>query len=170
MTVDPRIPTMPGRSMSGFHRPGRYCLLEDSNKYIPALLSWHTPGVFLEQALLAWPHATRRSCAGGGGAVMMTLAHDRKNTAASCATLLLQPCYSYYHSAKRLLVARRLNSFVVVVVVAVPGYPKARLRCSSAFFVNIILKSKEESVGCETFFFRQPVFCCSAAVFCIYPL
>ena len=26
MTIDPRIPTMPGRSMSGFHRPGRHCL------------------------------------------------------------------------------------------------------------------------------------------------
>ena len=25
MTVDPRIPTMPGRNMSGFHRPGRHC-------------------------------------------------------------------------------------------------------------------------------------------------
>ena len=23
---DPRIPTMPGRSMSGSHQPGRYCL------------------------------------------------------------------------------------------------------------------------------------------------
>ena len=22
--IDPRIPTMPGRSMSGFHRPGRH--------------------------------------------------------------------------------------------------------------------------------------------------
>ena len=26
MTVDPRIPTMPGRSMLGFHRPGKHCL------------------------------------------------------------------------------------------------------------------------------------------------
>ena len=26
MTIDPRIPTMPGRSTSGFHRPGRHCL------------------------------------------------------------------------------------------------------------------------------------------------
>ena len=26
MTIDPRIPTMPGRSISGFHRPGRHCL------------------------------------------------------------------------------------------------------------------------------------------------
>ena len=26
MTIDPRIPTMPGRSMSGFHRPGRHYL------------------------------------------------------------------------------------------------------------------------------------------------
>ena len=26
MTVDPRIPTTPGRSVSGFHRPGRHCL------------------------------------------------------------------------------------------------------------------------------------------------
>ena len=26
MTVDPRIPTMPGRSTSGFHQTGRYCL------------------------------------------------------------------------------------------------------------------------------------------------
>ena len=26
MTIDPRIPTMPGRSTSGFHRPGRYRL------------------------------------------------------------------------------------------------------------------------------------------------
>ena len=26
MTVDPRIPTIPGRSTSGFHRPGRHCL------------------------------------------------------------------------------------------------------------------------------------------------
>ena len=26
MTIDPRIPTMPGRSMSDFHRPGRQCL------------------------------------------------------------------------------------------------------------------------------------------------
>ena len=25
MTIDPRIPTMPGRSRSGFHRPGRHC-------------------------------------------------------------------------------------------------------------------------------------------------
>ena len=25
MTIDPRIPTMPGRSTSGFHRPGRHC-------------------------------------------------------------------------------------------------------------------------------------------------
>ena len=25
-TIDPRIPTMPGRSMPGFPRPGRYCL------------------------------------------------------------------------------------------------------------------------------------------------
>ena len=26
MTIDPRTPTMPGRSMSGFHRPGRHCM------------------------------------------------------------------------------------------------------------------------------------------------
>ena len=26
MTIDPRIPTMPGRSMSGFHQPGRHWL------------------------------------------------------------------------------------------------------------------------------------------------
>ena len=26
MTIDPHIPTIPGRSMSGFHRPGRHCL------------------------------------------------------------------------------------------------------------------------------------------------
>ena len=26
MTIDPRIPKMPGRSTSGFHRPGRPCL------------------------------------------------------------------------------------------------------------------------------------------------
>ena len=26
MAIDPRIPAMPGRSMSGFHRPGRHCL------------------------------------------------------------------------------------------------------------------------------------------------
>ena len=26
MTIDPRIPTMPGRSTSGFHRPGRHRL------------------------------------------------------------------------------------------------------------------------------------------------
>ena len=26
MTRDPRVPTMPGRSTSGFHRPGRHCL------------------------------------------------------------------------------------------------------------------------------------------------
>ena len=26
LTIDPRIPTTPGRSMSGFHRPGRHCL------------------------------------------------------------------------------------------------------------------------------------------------
>ena len=26
MAIDPRIPTMPGRSTSGFHQPGRHCL------------------------------------------------------------------------------------------------------------------------------------------------
>ena len=26
MTIDPRIPTVPARSMSGFHRPGRHRL------------------------------------------------------------------------------------------------------------------------------------------------
>ena len=26
MTIDARIPTMPGRSTSGFHQPGRHCL------------------------------------------------------------------------------------------------------------------------------------------------
>ena len=26
ITINPRIPTMPGRSMSAFHRPGRHCL------------------------------------------------------------------------------------------------------------------------------------------------
>ena len=26
MTIDPRIPTMPGRSTSGFHQPDRHCL------------------------------------------------------------------------------------------------------------------------------------------------
>ena len=26
MAIDPGIPTLPGRSMSGFHRPGRHCL------------------------------------------------------------------------------------------------------------------------------------------------
>ena len=26
MTIDPRIPSMPGRSTSGFHQPGRHCL------------------------------------------------------------------------------------------------------------------------------------------------
>ena len=26
MTIDPLIPTLPGRSTSGFHRPGRHCL------------------------------------------------------------------------------------------------------------------------------------------------
>ena len=28
MTVDPRIPTMPGQSTSGFHHPGRRCLYQ----------------------------------------------------------------------------------------------------------------------------------------------
>ena len=27
--IDPCIPTMPGRSMSGFHRPGRHCLHQE---------------------------------------------------------------------------------------------------------------------------------------------
>ena len=31
MTIDPRIPTMPGRSTSGFHRPGRHCLHQARN-------------------------------------------------------------------------------------------------------------------------------------------
>ena len=26
LTIDPRIPTVPGRSTSGFHQPGRHCL------------------------------------------------------------------------------------------------------------------------------------------------
>ena len=26
MTIDPRIPTMPGQRTSGFHRPGKHCL------------------------------------------------------------------------------------------------------------------------------------------------
>ena len=26
VTIDPRIPTMPGRRMSGVHQPGRHCL------------------------------------------------------------------------------------------------------------------------------------------------
>ena len=26
VSIDPRIPTMPGRSTSGFHQPGRHCL------------------------------------------------------------------------------------------------------------------------------------------------
>ena len=26
MSIDPRIPTMPGRSTSGFHKPRRHCL------------------------------------------------------------------------------------------------------------------------------------------------
>ena len=26
MTINPRIPTMPGRSTSGFHQPDRHCL------------------------------------------------------------------------------------------------------------------------------------------------
>ena len=26
MTMDPRIPPVPGRSTSGFHQPGRHCL------------------------------------------------------------------------------------------------------------------------------------------------
>ena len=30
MTLDPCIPTMLGRSTSGLHRPGRYCLLAPS--------------------------------------------------------------------------------------------------------------------------------------------
>ena len=25
MTIDPRMPTIPGRTTSGFHRPGRHC-------------------------------------------------------------------------------------------------------------------------------------------------
>ena len=29
MTIDCRIPTIPGRSMSGFHRPGRHCLHQE---------------------------------------------------------------------------------------------------------------------------------------------
>ena len=28
MTIDPGIPTMPGRSMSGFHPPARYCFYQ----------------------------------------------------------------------------------------------------------------------------------------------
>ena len=32
MTIDPRIPTMPGRSTSGFHQPGRHCLHQASTK------------------------------------------------------------------------------------------------------------------------------------------
>ena len=31
MTIDARNPTIPGRSMSGFHRPGRYCLHQARN-------------------------------------------------------------------------------------------------------------------------------------------
>ena len=31
MTVDPRIPTIPERSMPGFHRPGRHCLHQERN-------------------------------------------------------------------------------------------------------------------------------------------
>ena len=30
-TIDLRIPTMPGRNTSGFHRPGRHCLLQARN-------------------------------------------------------------------------------------------------------------------------------------------
>ena len=32
MTIDPRIPAMPGRSTSGFHQPGRHCLHQAQSK------------------------------------------------------------------------------------------------------------------------------------------
>ena len=32
MTIDPRIPTMPGRSTPGFHQPGIHCLHQPSAK------------------------------------------------------------------------------------------------------------------------------------------
>ena len=32
MTIDPRIPAMPGRSTPSFHRPGRHCLLAPGAK------------------------------------------------------------------------------------------------------------------------------------------
>ena len=39
MTIDPRIPTMPGRSTSGFHQPGRHCLTKR-----PTVPGWSTSG------------------------------------------------------------------------------------------------------------------------------
>ena len=32
MTIDPRIPTMPGRSTSGFRRPGRHLLAPSAKR------------------------------------------------------------------------------------------------------------------------------------------
>ena len=32
MTIDPRIPTMPGRRTSGFYQPDKHCLLAPSAK------------------------------------------------------------------------------------------------------------------------------------------
>ena len=46
MTIDPRIPTMPGRSTSGFHRPDRHwgrVMRRERVIYIPAILLAHVP-------------------------------------------------------------------------------------------------------------------------------
>ena len=39
MAIDPRIPTMSGRSMSGFHRPGRHCLHQARNAAVRCSVS-----------------------------------------------------------------------------------------------------------------------------------
>ena len=34
VTIDPRVPIMPGRSTSGFHRPGRHCLHQARSRQV----------------------------------------------------------------------------------------------------------------------------------------
>ena len=49
MTIDPRIPTMPGRSTSGFGRIGRHCLLQSRGTEMSGISLAHITGRALAQ-------------------------------------------------------------------------------------------------------------------------
>ena len=98
MTVDPRIPAVLGRGMSGFHRPGRHCLLAPSAKRNVRVfgdsregcaVSYYCNQEPLVRRTCLWTTASMRSCNFWCG-------HFRRQQWGYCVSASWVPCHKHY--------------------------------------------------------------------------